>query len=49
MATITERLLARADDDHPALLFGEQAWRFRQLMSGSKPSTTPAPLEHLLP
>jgi fatty-acyl-CoA synthase len=33
MATIAERLLARAGDDSPALLFGEEAWSFRDLVA----------------
>ena len=31
MTTVAELLLDRADDDRPALLFGDQAWSYRQL------------------
>ena len=30
--TIAERLLARADDDRPALLFGTETWTYRQFV-----------------
>jgi fatty-acyl-CoA synthase len=33
MATMAQRLLARADDDAPAILFGEQSWSFGELVA----------------
>jgi fatty-acyl-CoA synthase len=33
VTTATELLLARGDDDRPALLFGDHTWSFRQLIS----------------
>ena len=32
MTTVADLLLDRADDDRPALLFGDQAWSYRQLV-----------------
>jgi fatty-acyl-CoA synthase len=33
LTTATSLLLARADDDRPALFFGDQTWSFRQLIN----------------
>ncbi|MBV8561062.1 MAG: AMP-binding protein, partial [Acidimicrobiia bacterium] len=34
-ATVAELLLARADDDHPGLLFGDRAWSWREVVAES--------------
>src|SRR4051812_29333257 len=34
-ATVAELLLARADDDHPGLLFGDESWSWRQVVAES--------------
>ncbi len=36
MSTAAELLLARAEDDRPALFFGDQAWSYRQLINEAK-------------
>src|SRR3954453_22796106 len=33
--TVAELLLARADDDHPGLLFGEDAWSWAEVVAES--------------
>jgi len=33
--TVAELLLARAEDDHPALLFGDEAWSWREVVAES--------------
>ena len=34
-ATVAELLWARADDDHPGLLFGDQSWSWREVVAES--------------
>src|SRR4051812_12317598 len=34
-ATVAELLLARADDDHPGLLFGDDSWSWRAVVAES--------------
>ena len=36
MTTAAQLLLSKADDDRPAILFGDRSWTFRQLLTEAR-------------